>query len=155
MKKLQVILPSVIILAMISVLVYFVFLQKNDKELSSEDNSENNDDSSEENDITEQSITFLTAQDNTEYGKLVSKMNKEFQSNSSLSLDETLKCKLLVHAKGDIDFSVLHPLWIVQGPDYHYTIQFADITTAEKALQWLSKQSNIIYAEQDGIMSIN
>ncbi len=152
MKKIQAFFPSVFIVAMVFVLVYLVSVNKNEKEKDTpSDLPENKENDTEISD----GVTSVTATENyTEYGKMVSKMNKELQSVKPMSLEETAKCKLLVHAKTEIDLGGHKPVWIVQGPDYHYTLQFTDVASAEAALKWLSKQTNIIYVEQDSIITL-
>ncbi len=94
--------------------------------------------------------------DYTEYSMAVSEMNQKLTNEifANESMEKLAESKLLVHTTSAIHLGEYTPVMMVKGPNYHYTIQYPDVETAKKAMDWLLKQENTVYAEQDNIVEL-
>ncbi|MDO4548103.1 MAG: leucine-rich repeat protein [Clostridia bacterium] len=85
-----------------------------------------------------------------EYGKAVAGLS---EGQSKGQLEDVLASRLLMRSKKPIEnLEDYGPTAIIAGPNNHYTVQFDSEEKALVCLEALSKDDNIIYAHQDGLM---
>ena len=93
-----------------------------------------------------------------EFSKEVTKLKLAHaprENDIAASADFFASGRLLVKGKqGRLDFSVYHPLVVLEGPDDLYILQFKNASSAKKAYRKIIKLTSVIFVEPDEIVAL-